>query len=58
MLDEKWYYSCMECGRFIVPKDPYDFYCCKKCKKKGDAFTEKLGEELAQAYADFEKGLV
>ena len=49
VLDEAWYNSCINCGKTMSPKDPYDFWCSGKCKEKCEAEIKKLGEEYAEA---------
>ena len=52
-LDESFLYTCLNCGGYMNSNgDPYNFWCSEKCRVKGEAFQEKLGEELAEAYKD------
>lgn len=49
-LNEDWYNSCMNCGSYMKPKDPYDFWCSKKCKILGERTIKRLGKELAKTH--------
>ena len=52
VLDDIWYNSCMNCGKFMRPANPYDFWCSERCKTEGEAEIKRLGEELAYAWKE------
>lgn len=50
VLDERFLFTCMNCGGFMQSESPYDFYCCKKCEKEGEAFIAELAEEYVKSF--------